>query len=192
VIGSLLIGGTLLLPVAAQAQEHEEAGHAATTQEHAEKHYPNQLLGFLGGTWEQVSDEHLTEKGFTFGLEYVRELNERWAFGGVVERAGGDIRGTLLIAQLYFDVGGGPGGVKIVTGPGVEFRDAHHEEAEHHGDAHAMMAGGRERDTTVFVYRIGVAYDIKIERWIIAPTIDWDFVGRDTALVAGVLAGYEF
>ena len=150
-------------------------------------------------TWERVDGADITEKGFTFGIEYFRQVAPRWAVGAVVERAAGDIRGTLLLAQVEFNL---VGGLWLVTGPGVEFRDSHdggHGEPEHHGAnsivraAHDIDQIMRERDTTVFVYRIGLGYGFHLsDRTILSPTIDLDFVGRDEALVLGGILAYHF
>lgn len=199
----VLLLGALAAPGAAIAVEPAvdggAAGSVAPPPDHEQhEELTNALLVFLGETWERVDGADLTEKGFTFGLEYSRDVSDRFAVGGVLERAGGEIRGTLLLAQVYFKVAGR---LFLVTGPGVEFRDAyegHHGEAEQHGaltvvrGAHDIEQMLRERDTTVFVYRIGVAYEINMGRWILAPAVDLDFVGRDEALVIGGLFGFEF
>lgn len=202
-----LLAAALLLPAAAAADEGDPptpggaTGHTAVLPDHETVHQSrNSIHLFLGETWERVDGADITESGFTFGLEYFRMLSDRWATGLVVERAAGDIRGTLLLAQVEVNL---VGGLWLVTGPGVEFRDeyeGHHSEGpENHGElsivraAHDIDQMMRERDTTVFVYRIGLGYNIHLgEEFVLAPTIDLDFVGRDEALVVGGILAYHF
>jgi hypothetical protein len=186
-------------PPTSQESEHADAEHASAEPGHEGHEGVNSLHVFLGETWERVDGADMTEKGFTFGVEYFRQVAPRWAVGAVVERAGGDIRGTLLLAQVEFNL---VGGLWLVTGPGVEFRDGHeegHGEVEHHGEASVVRAAHdidqimRERDTTVFVYRIGLGYSFHLsENVLFGPTIDLDFVGRDEALVLGGIFAFHF
>jgi hypothetical protein len=195
--------------VAAAEPPAEDEGAAAPTAavallpDHPNVHHQpkNSIHVFLGETWERVDGTDLTEKGFTFGIEYFRGIADRWAVGVVLERAAGDIRGTLLLAQVEFNI---VGDLWAVTGPGVEWRDAydgsHHGEPEHHGDASSVVRAAHDLDTilsersrTVFVYRIGVGYAIHAtENFVIVPTVDLDFVGRDEALVLGAVLAYHF
>jgi len=178
--------GSTAKATAGTAQEHGEA----STDEESHKHHANVLSLFLGHTSERVDGSEHLEQGFTFGLEYTRRVTPRFSLGGVVERAGGDIRGTLLIAQAFYRI---VGELRLVAGPGVEFRDAHAEEPGHHGGlAAASESPTRERDTTVFLVRVGAIYEFEIDRWIVAPTVAIDFVGRDEALVLGASFGYVF
>jgi len=172
-------------PAQEQAEEHDAA---AEDDPHA--HYKNGLGLFLGSTNERVDGADITEQGFTYGIEYARRVTPRFSLGGVVERAGGDIRGTLLIALAYYRL---VGGLFVLGGPGVEFRDAHSEEPAHHGRLAAdSESPTRERDTTVFLMRIGLMYEFEFGRWLLAPNVAIDFVGRDEALVLGASVGYVF
>jgi len=175
------------------AEEHEQQAAGEHEGAHSAK---NSLHLMVGETWERVDGADITEKGFTFGVEYFRAVAPRWAIGAVFERAGGDIRGTLLLAQVEFNL---VGGLWVVTGPGVEFRDAHEEGPEHHGAggsidraSHDVAQLMRERDTTVFVYRIGLGYGFPVGDMVLSPTVDVDFVGRDTALVVGMIVAVHF
>lgn len=186
----------------AHAEHAAEALPAAVLPDHPNVHHQpvNSIHLFLGETWERVEGADLTEKGFTFGIEYFRALSDRWAAGIALERAAGDIRGTLLFALAEFNV---VGDLWFVTGPGVEFRDAY-KEGRHGGSerrgqftvdraAHDLETLLRERDRTVFVFRLGVGYAIHVgERVVLIPTVDLDFVGRDEALVLGGILAYHF
>jgi len=170
------------------AQEHAEQHDADEADPHA--HYKNVLGLFLGNTNERVDGGEVTEQGFTYGIEYARRITPRFSLGGVLERASGEIRGTLLIAQASYRL---VGGLFVIGGPGVEFRDAHSEEPAHHDGLSAdSEAPSRERDTTVFLMRIGAMYEFEFGRWLLAPTVAVDFVGRDEALVVGASVGYVF
>lgn len=178
-------GGT-----AGAAQEHEQENGEASDAEESHEHHANVLSLFLGHTSERVDGSEETEQGFTFGLEYTRRITPRFSLGGVVERAGGDIRGTLLVAQAFYRI---VGELRLVAGPGVEFRDAHSEEPEHHDGLTADPGfPTREHDTTVFLIRVGAVYEFEFGRWIVAPTVAIDFIGRDEAFVLGATIGYAF
>lgn len=85
------------------------------------------------------------------------------------------------------------GELRLVAGPGVEFRDAHSEEPEHHDGLTADPGfPTREHDTTVFLIRVGAVYEFEFGRWIVAPTVAIDFIGRDEAFVLGATIGYAF
>jgi hypothetical protein len=172
----------------AAQEQAEEHGDAAAHETHAL--HRNGLSVFLGNTTERVDGSEHNEQGFTFGVEYFRRITPRFSLGGVLERAGGDIRGTLLIAQAYYKL---TGGLFVIGGPGVEFRDAHTEEPVQHGvpavDSENPM---RERDTTVFLVRIGALYEFELGQWLLVPTVAIDFIGRDEALVLGASVGYVF
>jgi hypothetical protein len=167
----------ILAPAGARAAAAEEPASGEESREH----HANVLALFLGHTAEEVDGGDTTESGFTFGVEYTRRITPRVSLGGLVERAGGDIRSNLLLAQAYYRIAGG---FRVLGGPGVEFRDGESEEHEE--------APVRERDTTVFVLRVGALYEFEIGRWVVAPTAAIDFVGRDEALVLGVEVGYAF
>jgi hypothetical protein len=197
----LAVPGTAMAddPPAPQETEHAEVAHGSVEPGHEGHEGVNSLHLFLGETWERVDGADITEKGFTFGIEYFRQVAPRWAVGAVVERAAGNIRGTLVLAQVEVNL---VGGLWLVTGPGVEFRDAHeegHGEVERHGEMSVVRAAHdidqimRERDTTVFVYRIGLGYGFHLsENVLFGPTIDLDFVGRDEALVVGGIFAFHF
>jgi len=170
------------------AQEHAEP-HGAN-EDNPHEHHKNGLGLFLGNTNERVDGGEVTEQGFTYGIEYTRRITPRFSLGGVLERAGGEIRGTLLIAQAYYRL---VGGLFVMGGPGVEFRDAHSEEPAQHGGLSANSENPTpERDTTVFLARVGAMYEFEFGRWLLAPTIAIDFVGRDEALVLGASVSYVF
>jgi len=182
--------GSTAEATAGTAQEHAQEHGEASTGEESHGHHANVVSVFLGHTSERVDGGEHLEQGFTFGFEYTRRFTPRFSFGGVVERAGGDIRGTLLIAQAFYRI---VGELRLVAGPGVEFRDDHSEEPEHHGGLLAASEPPtRARDTTVFLVRVGAIYEFEFDRWIVAPTVAIDFVGRDEALVLGVSIGYAF
>ncbi len=69
-------------------------------------------------------------------------------------------------------------------------------EEEEHGGHHEAASGSEQGEpegtSTEFVYRVGLLYEFKLDRFILAPTIDLDFVAREAALVVSVNLGYEF
>jgi len=170
----------LVLILAAAGARGASAEEPANGEESGE-HHANVVGLFLGHTAERVDGGDTREDGFTFGVEYTRRITPRVSLGGVVERAGGEIRADLLLVQAYYKFAGR---FRLLGGPGVEFRDGESAETE--------AAPLRERDTTVFVVRIGAVYEFEFGRWIVAPTAAIDFVGRDEALVLGAEIGYAF
>lgn len=154
-----------------------------------EHEYRNSISLFLGATRE---DEEGVETVFTFGLEYARRLAPQWSVVGVVERAGGEIGATVLLGQATYNP---IGGLVLATGPGMEIRDGRSEEGpeEFGGEEEREHAEGESEGTSVdFVWRIGLLYEFRFDRFIVAPTIDVDFVARDAVLVFGANLGYEF
>lgn len=205
---ALLAGPILALAAAsgsAAAAPHEDpdpTAGAMTVQEESEQHgdpiaghdvhaeHANLIFGFLGNTSESSDESGATHQGFTFGVEYVRKISSRFSAGAVLERAGGDIGGTLLLAQLYYRA---VGGLVFLGGVGAEFRDAHSEEPTAHGRlAASTEAGQRPGDETVTVFRLGASYEFELNRWVIAPMVAIDYVGRDNAFVLGGNFGYAF
>lgn len=184
--------GLLVAAPMAMAQEGQDPHDEHPTFHGEDHHYRNVLAVFVGHTREHFESNDTYHGGFTFGLEYCRIVASRWCVGGLVERAGGEIRGTLVLAQVFFNP---VGGLLIATGPGVEFVDARGRDSDH-GHGHGGPGGARADEEvgahTEFVYRVGLLYEFKLDRFVIAPTIDLDFVGRNEALVLGANFGYEF
>lgn len=153
-----------------------------------EEEYLNSIALFLGATRE---DEEGVETFFTFGIEYARRLAPRWSLVGVVERAGGEIGATVLLGQGTYNP---IGGLVFTTGPGLEIREGGSEESqdEYENGEDEPAEAESEGTTLNFVWRVGLLYEFRIDRFIVAPTIDVDFVARDAVLVFGANLGYEF
>lgn len=196
VFAAALSPATPALSEPAEVEEHalpESMVDEPVEQEEFEHEHRNSLSLFLGGTREDDEGEVGTE--FTFGLEYARRVAPRWSVVGVAERAVGEIAATVLLAQATYNP---IGGLVFTTGPGMEIRDGRSEESEEsegeHSEGHSEEHHESESTgaTVNVVWRIGVLYEFKIDRFILAPTIDIDFIARDAVLVFGANIGYEF
>ena len=173
------------------AAQEEPSQHGDTASDHeAHEEHVNAIAVFLGNTAERSTDSGNIHHGFTFGVEYIRRLSPHISLTAVLERAGGDVRGTLLLGQVYYRF---TGGFALIAGAGVEFRDSHPEESTPHGRmAGASEPSRRPGDGTVFLARVGAMYEWEFDRWLLGPMVAIDFVGRDEALVLGLNFGYAF
>jgi hypothetical protein len=176
---------------AANATAGASEQHSDTIDDHAvHAEHVNAIAVFLGNTAERSDDSDTVHSGFTFGIEYIRRLSPHISLAAVIERAGGDVRGTLALGQIYYRF---TGGFALIAGAGAEFRDGHSEEVAPHG----RMIGAegpthREGEGTVFLARVGAMYEWEFDRWLFGPMAAIDFVGRDEAFVLGVNFGYAF
>ena len=103
----------------------------------------------------------------TFGVDYQYRLSPPVGIGLVLDHAAGDIKSTLLAPGLFIHL------LKweFVIAPGIEFVDSE----------------------TLFVFRGGVEYEIKLPYFSISPAINVDFErGGEIALVYGLSFGMEF
>lgn len=171
---------TVLASTAVAGESEDEKTHATTGQEghggggHEFQHEISLFLGF--------TDEEGHSAEGTIGFEYAYTLYPRWAVGGLIDYAGGDVRNLVLGAPVYFRPGRG---WVLLAAPGVEFHNGWGGETAGHGEA--------DEDETDFLFRVGVMYKFRIsERFSILPTLDVDFVGGDTAYVYGANFAFEF
>lgn len=107
-----------------------------------------------------------SETDFTFGLEYEYKITSSWGVGAVFERTidahNGDGVNVTLASLYYHPI------KEVRLGAGIG--------REHIGGAHP-----HDDD----VYRISAAYEFHLEHFGIAPTIDFDFIDDETAIVYG-------
>ena len=102
------------------------------------------------------------------GLSYEYRISRLFGLGAFLEYAKKEHDAWILAAPVYFHP---YKGFRFLFAPGVE-REA-----------------GRNR----FLFRAGVAYEIEIRRWSIAPEFNVDLPdGGPTALVFGASFGYAF
>ena len=106
---------------------------------------------------------------FSMGLDYEYHLSELIGVGALVDVAGGDVRSSVLGIPVFFHP---VGGLFVLVAPGIEFQ----------------VDGDNE-----FLVRLGVGWEFEVsEKWILAPTVDIDFVDGDKVYVYGVAVGYKF
>lgn len=144
---------TLLAPSAAAAAEAEGP---------LRRHHVSVVLG---GTTSPAENE----TGFTFGVDYEYRLRERFGIGGVVERAGGRLDATSLIALVDVHLSRR---FVVQAGPGVTFE-------------------GGERFA---VGRIGAYYEFELGKYTLSPVLSYDIAGggRPNEVVFGVQLGRQF
>jgi hypothetical protein len=131
-------------------------------QEPLRRHHVSVLLGGTSAPSENAS-------GFTYGLDYEYRFTERFGLGGVVERAGGAIGATSLIALADLHI---TPRLVLQAGPGVVFEN---------GERFA-------------VGRVGAYYEFELGRYTLAPALSYDITGRGRPndVVFGVLLGRQF
>ncbi len=145
------------------------ASGPAFAEEHGETehHFPRNVVGvFLGAT-----DADTTE--LTIGVEFEHRFTEKFGLGVVVEHtpdAHHKDGVSVALAAVHFH----PGGGFRLTG-GIGFEEIHGA----HGHTNTL-------------YRVGVAYDIEMGSFALAPTINVDFIDGEEAIVFGVVLSRHF
>ena len=147
----------------AAAEEPEEAAAG-------EKRDINIVALFLGAT-TKFKDKVPDETSFTMAGEYEilpSDWGHKWGIGGTIEMIFAHELEGLLIPMVYYH----PAETWFVRGGvGLEI--------------------GREEDATsgsaYLLVRTGVGYDIPLKRVSLIPSLDFDVVRSDIALVYGVV-----
>lgn len=154
----------LVLSVAAPSIAQALPQQHETTEEHEEH---GEHAGHLNEVALLLGGTYLDhEHHFTSGFEYVRRLHPYVGVGGAVEYLDGGTWVYVFPVMVY-----PVAGLKVMAGPGFE---------RHHGD-------------NKFLFRVGVGYAFELsERLSLQPALDVDFIGRERALVYGVVLGFGF
>jgi hypothetical protein len=213
---ALLFAALAANPAIAAAQEgHEEAAaHGAEAaaagehEEHAEHavHEKNEIAMFVGASNRLKFEDD--EVGFTFGFEYGRAIYDRTGLALGFEFAGGDIERDwitfLVLSYQPFDGWARP--LLIYLGPGLEVARVDEqlleedleggEEVEHFTTAEDLAGehsaeDGRETEVDMLV-RMGLGWPFHAGQFSIIPNVNFDLVGENWTLVAGVTLGYRF
>ena len=137
----------------------------------------NHIAIFLGGTtFFKKGESH-----FSVGLDYVYrpDVEKPWAFSLFGEAIFAEHTEYLIGLPVYY---GFNNIWWIRAGPGLEII----QEEEHHGDV-------VETKTEVeFLVRIGVGYPLHVGAFTITPSLDFDLVRNNDAIVWGINFGYGF
>ena len=117
-----------------------------------------------------VANTHASGEGNspTVGLDYEYRVNALLGVGAILERAGGKLNATtmLAVADIHFR-----SGLIMQVGPG--FERSHHD--------------------SIFVTRLGVLYEFEVENFTISPQLHWDYHnGESNTIVAGAAFGFSF
>ena len=210
---ALLFAAIVANPAIVAAQEgHEEAaGHeaeAAAAGEHDAhaEHAKNEIAMFVGASNRLKFEDD--EVGFTVGFDYARALDDRTALALGIEFAGGDIQRDwitfLVLTHQPFEGWLRP--LVLYIGPGLEVAGVDEqqleedleggEEVEHFVTAEELAdehSGEDTRETEVaMLVRMGVGWPFHAGQFSIIPNVNFDLVGEDWTLVAGVTLGYRF
>ncbi len=169
-------------PVRSHGPAHVEGAQHGEAPEHAEEaeqehrgrpHHRNEIALFLGATDESGHDTELT-----LGLEYARTVAERWAIGGLIDYAGGELRNLVVGVPIFWHPGRG---WKMFAAPGVELHRGRDGESLH--SAQSGEQGEADEDETHFLVRLGAAYAFHLgERYGIEP---WSASTSSTARRCG-------
>jgi hypothetical protein len=164
-----------LAPVAALGSEE---GHGASGEVGHARDHKNEVALFLGLTDEEGHDSELT-----WAFDYKRRVAEKWAVGGAVDYAGGELRNTVLLALAFFWPG--LGNLQFLGGPGVEFHSGRGLVRDDHDGVKL------DKDATYFVFRVGVAYDFHLgNRFGLVPNVNLDLVDGEKVWVYGLALSY--
>jgi hypothetical protein len=108
---------------------------------------------------------------FTLGIDYERQLSERFGVGVLADWAfGGEGRESILAAAAFYHPWRR---VRLDLAPGIQ-RDAARDEVE-------------------FVLRVGADYEFELrDGWSLSPNLNVDFGPNESLLVFGVELGYRF
>lgn len=210
---ALLFAAIVANPAIVAAQEgHEEAaGHEAEAaaagdhDAHAE-HAKNEIAMFVGASNRLKFEDD--EVGFTVGFEYARALDDRTTLAVGLELAGGDIERDwitfLVLTHQPFEGWARP--LLLYIGPGLEVARVDEqlleedleggEEVEHFTTAEELAdehSAEDTRETEVdMLVRMGLGWPFHAGQFSIIPNVNFDLVGEDWTLVAGVTLGYRF
>ncbi len=167
----LIIITVLLLPFRFFAQSENNKNNSEP-----EDHFQyNNLALFVGASsLFERDDTH-----FTLGLDYLRYFSPKSNFGAGVftEAIFAHHTEWLFGALLYYGL---TEHLRIRTGPGIEILQ---EDLE---------CGCGTITKTEFLIRIGTVYSIHFGKFLIDPSIDFDFLRSSTTLVWGLNFGMAF
>ena len=164
----------LLIVVAGQSfaldniHEKEEDG-----KEHLLK---NEISLFLGVT------SFLEHEGnyFSPGIDYTRRLTEHILIGGWIESVLAEETEWTMGIPLYFT----HHHFWIRIAPGIEILN---EEKENEQTLEV-----EQKSKTECLFRSGLGYTFHLSNFLISPSIDYDYVRSNGALVYGINLGYGF
>jgi hypothetical protein len=141
----------------------------------AEHHLPHNHIAFIVGHAEEEQADGHHESGKLWGVDYVRQFHEHWAWGLTFEQEGfGDSdqsrQGIFAVPVSYFV----NDRWRVFAAPGIEF----------HGRG----------DPDKVLLRIGTGYEFALgKHFTISPEAQIDFIAGGTKVYVFALAvGYGF
>ena len=159
----------------AQAQESGEGKEADKN---------NAISVFVGA----LSNLDTNETGAAVGVDYTREVSEKFGIVGLAEWANAGEREGAFGGGIEWKPGGG---FKLLFAPGVIVEKSDDDEtSDEDGDS-----GGSSRET-LFFFRTGIGYELEVSNVPLTPTFYFDIVdsedGVDVHLVYGIAISILF
>ena len=176
----LIASALVAAPAAAEADDEAHVAHEEASSTHYMRDIKHEVAIFVGATDESGHDSE-----FTWGLDYRLRLAGRWAVGALYDYAGGGLRNTVLAASAtYWPLSGR---LQLLVAPGVELHEGRGS-GEH---SKSGLAEEPNEDSTEFLVRVGVAYDIHLdENFGLVPQVNLDFVAGEKVWVYGISGTY--
>jgi hypothetical protein len=150
-------------------------GSVSDAAEDSGHHLPHNHIALIVGHAEEEQADGHHEDGKLFGIDYIRQFHEHWAWGLTLEQEGfGDndqARHGILAVPVSFFVNDR---WRVFAAPGIEFREK------------------GERDKALF--RLGTGYSFSLGKHLsLAPEVQIDFIEGGTKVFVFALAlGYGF
>ena len=146
-------------------------------EEEANEHLlKNEISLFLGVTSFLEHDGNY----FSPGIDYVRRLSEHILIGGWIESVLAEETEWTMGIPVYFT----HHHFWVRIAPGIEILN---EETENEQTLEVET-----ESKTEFLFRTGAGYTFHLSKFLISPSIDYDYVRSNGALVYGINLGYGF
>jgi len=165
----------VFVPISINAQSSEVANSLEENSKHILHH--NHVAIFLGSTtFFKKGESH-----FSVGLDYVYRPNveEPWAFSIFGEAIFAEHTEYLVGLPVYYSFNNI---WWLRAGPGIEII----QEEEYHG------AEVETKTKVEFLFRIGAGFPFHFGKYTITPSVDFDLVRNNDAIVWGFNIGYGF
>ena len=173
---SLLLRLIILLFIAVSGKTFAAENRHEGENEESEHQLKNEVSLFLGATSFLEHDGDY----FSPGIDYARRLSEHLLIGAWVEAVLAEETEWTMGIPLYFTIHH----FWVRIGPGIELFSEETENELTHETEQEFKAE--------FLFRTGVGYTFHISHFLISPSIDFDYVRSNDALVYGISFGYGF
>ena len=159
--------------LSAQPIQKIEISNSDNELHHSERTHHNHIAIFIGGTrFDKKSKTY-----FSLGVDYayIPSAEKTWAFSIFGEIVFADHNEYLIGLPVFYYISRS---LWLRAGPGIEIIQV---EDNHHTKSHIEM-----------LFRVGAGYEFHLGEFSITPSLDYDFVRNNDALVFGLNFGYGF